>query len=72
MEIIIKEIKIPDDSYSFISDSSEKENILKDLSKINIFVGENNSGKSRLLRSILFRSDEPDHLISLQIIKILF
>jgi AAA15 family ATPase/GTPase len=31
-------------------------NILKKLSKINIFIGENNSGKSRLLRS-LFASD---------------
>ena len=31
----------------------ERGNILKNLSKINIFVGENNSGKSRLLRSFV-------------------
>ena len=57
MGIIIKEIKIPDDSYSFISDKGEKEYILKNLSKINIFVGENNSGKSRFLRSIVKKRD---------------
>ena len=53
MSTTIKEIKIPDENYSFISDKGEKEDILKNLSKINIFVGENNSGKSRLLRSIV-------------------
>lgn len=57
MGIIIKEMKILDDSYSFISNDGEEGNILKNLSKINIFVGENNSGKSRFLRSIFFRKE---------------
>jgi len=52
MDAIINKIKIYDDSYSFSSDDDEK-NILNNLSKINIFVGENNSGKSRFLRSIV-------------------
>lgn len=54
MVTIIKEIKIPDNSYSFISDDEE---MLKNLSKINIFVGENNSGKSRFLRSLIKKQD---------------
>ena len=46
MGVIVKELKIPlKDSYTFISDDGEKGNVLKNLSKINIFVGENNSGK---------------------------
>ena len=49
---IIKEIRIFDDSYSFNSDD-EKGNVLKNLSKINIFIGENNSGKSRFLRLLV-------------------
>lgn len=53
MGIIIKEMKIPNDSYSFISDDGEKGDVLKNLSKINIFVGENNSGKSRFLRFLV-------------------
>lgn len=60
MGIIINEIKIDNSSYSFISDEGEKGDILKNLSKINIFVGENNSGKSRFLRSILFEKDNPN------------
>ena len=53
MGFIIKEVKIPNELYSFISDKNEKEEVVKNLSKINIFVGENNSGKSRFLRSLL-------------------
>lgn len=33
--------------------------VLKNLSKVNIFVGENNSGKSRFLRNLIFQSDSP-------------
>lgn len=58
MGVIIKEIKIPNSSYSFISDEGERGDFLENLSKINIFVGENNSGKSRLLRSMLFNSED--------------
>jgi AAA15 family ATPase/GTPase len=53
MGIIVKDMKLPDGDYTFISDDGSKGNVLKGLSKINLFVGENNSGKSRLLRSIL-------------------
>ncbi|OEC87659.1 MULTISPECIES: ATP-binding protein [Methanobacterium] len=56
MGTIIKEIKISDDSYSFISEGKEGD-VLKNLSKINIFVGQNNSGKSRFLRSIVKNRD---------------
>lgn len=56
MGAIIKEIKITDEKYSFKSDN-EKNNVLQNLSKINIFVGENNSGKSRFLRSIVKKED---------------
>lgn len=48
----IEKIKIPDDSYS-MNNSDPETNAIEFLSKINIFLGENNSGKSRLLRSIL-------------------
>lgn len=54
MEDIIKEIMIPRDDYSFIG---KEKDVLGCLSKINIFVGENNSGKSRFLRSIVEKDD---------------
>jgi len=56
MGVIIKEIKISNDSYTFISENGSEENILKNLSKINIFIGENNSGKSRFMRSLIYKS----------------
>jgi AAA15 family ATPase/GTPase len=46
----IKGLKIRDNCYCF---KGEPNDTLDLLSKINIFVGENNSGKSRLLRSLL-------------------
>ncbi|MEA4957218.1 hypothetical protein SDC9_08479 [bioreactor metagenome] len=49
MEIIIKDINIKNDSYYFNTQNNLK---LSGLSKVNIFIGENNSGKSRLLRDI--------------------
>lgn len=51
MTLNIKEIKLPDDSYYFL-ENAERINALKNLSKVNIFVGGNNSGKSLLLRKI--------------------
>ena len=57
MGTIIRELKISDPSYSFISKDGKKGDFLKNLSKINIFVGENNSGKSRFLRSIIKNFD---------------
>lgn len=59
MENIIKEIKIPDDRY-FIHQDEEHETqvqIIQNLSKINIFIGENNSGKSRFLRSLIIEKE---------------
>lgn len=54
MGLIIKDIKIAEESYSVLNlENDEEEEVLANLSKINIFVGENNSGKSRLLRSLL-------------------
>ena len=58
MSSIIKTLKIQTDSYKVLDsentgDGNSKENELNNLSKINIFVGENNSGKSRFLRNIL-------------------
>jgi len=49
----IQTLKITDKNYSFIDEKSQKGDEIKKLSKINIFVGENNSGKSRLIRNIL-------------------
>jgi predicted ATPase len=49
---VIKDLKILNEAY-FTDTNFEKERFLRGLSKLNIFVGENNSGKSRLLRDIL-------------------
>jgi hypothetical protein len=46
----------PFSSYSF--DTSENTNVISSLSLVNIFIGTNNSGKSRLLRSIFSLKDD--------------
>jgi len=51
-DYFVKDLKIANDSYYFDT-SGEDRSYLKDLKKVNIFVGENNSGKSRLLRTII-------------------
>lgn len=51
MPSLISAIRIPDDSYVF--QSTDCQETIFNLSKINIFLGENNSGKSRLLRRIV-------------------
>jgi len=53
MPYLIKGIKLQDENYSFRNGNDSQGNCIQFLSKINIFVGENNSGKSRLLRSLL-------------------
>jgi len=53
MDTLIKGIKIPDETYSFIDCEGNKKEVIRDLSKINIFVGANNTGKSRLIRALL-------------------
>ena len=59
------EICLPSDepfsSYSF--DTSENINVISSLSLVNIFIGTNNSGKSRLLRSI-FSHDYFDDILT--------
>jgi len=50
----IAEIKIPDPSYKLSLETDGE--FIKSVSKINFFIGENNTGKSRLLR-ILFSKD---------------
>jgi len=51
MASLISAIKIPNDIYFF--HSTDSQDTIPNLSKINIFLGENNSGKSRLLRQIV-------------------
>lgn len=46
---IIKDLKIENDDYTIIN--SPNEDWLMNLSRINIFVGANNTGKSRFMRS---------------------
>lgn len=48
----IKHLKIQKQQYNIIG--SEFNDRLDDLSKVNIFVGANNSGKSRFMRSIFY------------------
>ncbi len=58
MEFLINEIEMPDPSYKFIEEyrlkngkiDTRKIDSIKNLSKVNIFVGSNNQGKSRFLR----------------------
>lgn len=53
MVSIINELTLPKEGY-FYSFNGEQHEYLPNLKKVNFFVGENNSGKSRLLRQILF------------------
>lgn len=52
----IKEIILPEDRYINYKIHNNNEKKICNLSKINIFIGTNNSGKSRMLRS-LFKED---------------
>lgn len=52
MTVIINKLKFHDESYKFILEDCESD-YLDNLGKLNIFIGQNNSGKSRLMRSIL-------------------
>jgi len=45
----IKEIKIPNDTHFFKEDDETRGTVLRNISKVNIFIGANNSGKSKLL-----------------------
>ena len=49
---IIKDLKMENDDYTIIN--SPNEDWLMNLSRINIFVGANNTGKSRFMRSLFY------------------
>lgn len=49
----IKHLKIEKQEYNF----TKSENRLENLSKINIFIGANNSGKSRFMRYLFYRGN---------------
>ncbi len=49
---IIKDLKIENDDYTIIN--SPNEGWLMNLSRVNIFVGANNTGKSRFMRSLFY------------------
>ena len=49
----IRDLKLPDKSYTFRNPDGKSGDVMSALSKVNIIVGENNSGKSRLIRSIV-------------------
>jgi len=50
---MIRDIYFKAGVYKFINDSDETINQIIGLNKVNIFVGANNSGKSRFIRSVL-------------------
>lgn len=55
--VIIKHLLVKDGAYETTDENNKR---LVDLSKINIFIGSNNSGKSRFLRSIFKFEDDGD------------
>ena len=58
MVTIIKDLKIENNSYSTIAESGN--DFLNDLSRINVFIGENNCGKSRFMRSLFLNGENPE------------
>ena len=66
----INELQIPNETHFFKEDNGNKGKTLRNISKINIFIGANNSGKSKLLRDILQKKSlYKPHTYSLEIIK---
>lgn len=53
---MIREIYFKADNYKFIAESGGNQNEITGLNKVNIFVGANNSGKSRFIRSLLMEN----------------
>ena len=53
---MIKEIHFLPENYKFVTSSNARNNEITHLNKVNIFVGPNNSGKSRLIRELLRRN----------------
>ena len=49
----ISGIVLPQENCTYLCHNRDPEECLKDLSKLNIFIGENNSGKSRLIRGLV-------------------
>lgn len=57
MTYIIKKLYFDDNTYKFISSDNGELEYLDNLGKINIFIGQNNSGKSLLMRKILLNEN---------------
>ncbi|WP_139996316.1 AAA family ATPase [Paenibacillus paridis] len=57
MSYLIKSLLVEDKKYNFSSDAREDDRYISNLSKINIFVGSNNSGKSSLMRSMFISKE---------------
>lgn len=55
MSFYIKDMSIEDKAFDSYKVESEETNLIENLSKINIFVGTNNSGKSRMLRALFIQ-----------------
>lgn len=53
----IQQIKIPNESHFCLNSSEERSESIEYLSKINIFVGENNSGKSLFVRNLVSKQN---------------
>lgn len=49
----ISEIVLPQEDFTCLGQNGVKDKSLTNLSKLNIFIGENNSGKSRLIRELV-------------------
>lgn len=48
----IQSIRLPNDSYSYLDERSVPHTTLENLSRMNLLIGENNSGKSLLIREL--------------------
>ena len=57
MSYIINKLYFDDTTYKFISSDNRELEYLDNLGKLNIFIGQNNSGKSLLMRRILLNEN---------------
>ena len=53
MSYHLQELSIPNKTHFYKEESGKNSQVIRNISKINIFIGPNNSGKSKLLRDIL-------------------
>ena len=57
MSYVIKKLYFEDKTYKFLSSENKELDYLDNLSKLNIFIGQNNSGKSLFMRKILLNDN---------------